>query len=68
MSKQICNHMNLSLFLGKNEFLKSVRAKVIIITKYALPNEAMTINRPQRTGLAFAFSAYVTYIGFQSIY
>ena len=40
-------------FFLEDDFLKSVVAKVIIITRYVQPNEAMTINKFQRSRLTF---------------
>ena len=38
-------------------FLKTVEAKVIIITWYVYPNETMAINKFQRSMLTFDLSA-----------
>ena len=59
-------HLN-GIFL-KDDFLKTVEAKVIIIIRYVQPNETMTINKFQRSSLTFDLSANVTRIGVPSIY
>ena len=47
-------------------FLKTVEAKVIILTWYVKPNETRAINKFQRSRLTFNFSAKVAYIGVPS--
>ena len=51
------------VFFLKAEFLKTVEAKVIIITRYIEPNETMTINKFQRSRLTVDASAKVVHIG-----
>ena len=58
-------HLN-GFFFWKFNFLKTVEAKVIILTWYVEPNETMAINKFQRSRLTFNFSAKVTHIGVQS--
>ena len=60
-------HLN-EIFFLKMIFLKTVEAKVIIITRYVQPNETMTINKFQRSRLTFDLSAKVAHIGAPSIY
>ena len=52
---QICFliHLNGIFFFWKDDFLKIVEAKVIIITSYIQSNETMTINKFQRWRLTF---------------
>ena len=45
----------------KVDFLNTVEAKVIILTSYVKPNEAMAIHKFQRSRLTFDFSAKVSY-------
>ena len=63
-------HLNRIIFLFKDDFWKTVEAKVIIIiiTRYVEPNNTLTINKFQRSKLTFDLSANVTHIGVQSIY
>ena len=35
---------------GKDDFLKTVEAKVILITRYVQPNDTMTVNKFQGQG------------------
>ena len=37
-------------FFGKDDFLKTVEAKVILITRYVQPNDTMTVNKFQGQG------------------
>ena len=53
-------------FFWKLNFLKTVEAKVIILTWYVKPNETMAINKFQRSRLTFNFSAKVAHIGVPS--
>ena len=46
----------------KVDNLKTVEAKVIILTWYVKPNETMAINKFQRSRLTFNFSAKVAHI------
>ena len=46
--------------------LKTVEAKVIILTLYVKPNETMDINKFQRSRLTYNFSAKVAHIGVPS--
>ena len=59
--------MHLKVFL-KDDFLKTVEAKVIIISRYVQTNDTMTINKFLRSSLTFDLSANVTRIGVPSIY
>ena len=59
---------NYGIFFFKVDFLKTVEAKVIIVTRYVYPNGTMAINKSQRSGLTFHHSLEVTHIGFPSIY
>ena len=43
--------------------MRTVEAKVIILTRYVKPNETMAINKFQRSRLTFNFSAKVTDTG-----
>ena len=52
----------------KDDFLKTVKAKVILITRYVQPNDTMTINKFQRSRLTIDLSANVTRIGVPSMY
>ena len=52
----------------KVDFLNTVEAKVIILTWYVKTNEAMAINKFQRTRLTFDLSAKVAHIGVPSTY
>ena len=58
-------HLNGILF-WKFHFLKTVEAKVIILTWYVQPNETMAIKKVQRSRLTFNFSAKVAHIGVPS--
>ena len=49
-------------------FLKTVEAKVIIITRYVQAYETMAINKFQRSRLTFDLSAKVAHIGVPSMY
>ena len=60
-------HLN-GKFFEKLIFLKTVDAKVIILTCYVKTNETMAINKFQRSRLTFALSAKVAHIVVQSIY
>ena len=60
-------HLN-GIFFRKDGFLKNVEAKVIIISRYAQPNETMNINKFQRSRLTFDLSAKVARIGVPLIY
>ena len=60
-------HLNGNVF-EKFFFLKTVEAKVIIITRFVKPNGTMTINKSQRSRLTIDLSLEVTHIGFPSIY
>ena len=53
-------------FFWKVDFLNTFEAKVIILTWYVKPNEAMAINKFQRSRLTFNFSAKVAHIGVPS--
>ena len=55
-------------FFRKYDFLKTVEAKVIIITRYVQSSETMTINKFQRSRLTFDLSAKVAHIGVPSMY
>ena len=55
-------HFN-GIFFEKLIFLKTIEAKVIIITCYVKPNETMAINKFQRSRLTFNFSAKVAQVG-----
>ena len=62
-------------FFFKDDFLKTVEAKVIILSWCVKHNEAMTINKFQRVRLTFEvkddlwpFIHYVAYIEVPSIY
>ena len=55
-------------FFWKVDFLNTVKAKVIILTRYVEINETMAINKFQRSRLTFALSAKVTHIMVPSIY
>ena len=55
-------------FFRKDDFLKTVEAKVIIITRYVQSSETMTINKFQRSRLTFDLSAMVAHIGVPSMY
>ena len=55
-------------FFEKDEFLKIVEAKAIIITRYVQANETMTINKYQRSRLTFDLSAKVAHIGVPLMY
>ena len=46
--------------------MKTVDAKVIILTLYVKPNETMAMNKIQRSRLTFNFSAKVAHIGVPS--
>ena len=48
--------------------MNTVKAKVIILTRYAKTNETMAINKFQRSRLTFAPSAKVAHIGVLSTY
>ena len=50
-------HLNGNIF-GKDDFVKTVEAKVIIITRYVQSNETMTINKFQRSRLTFQPNCY----------
>ena len=52
----------------KNDFLKTIETKVIILTFYVLSNVTKAINKFQRSRLTFDLSAKVTHIGGSSIY
>ena len=56
------------IFFENFIFLRTVEAKVIILTWYVKPNETMAINKFQRSRLTFNFSAKVTHIGAPSTY
>ena len=60
-------HLN-GIFFEKMIFLKTVEAKVILITRYVQLDETMTINKFQRSRLTFDPSAKVAHIGVPSIY
>ena len=49
-------HLNGKIY-EKLIFLKTVEAKVIILTWYVKPNETMAINKFQRSRLTFDLSA-----------
>ena len=55
-------------FFFKDDFLKTVEAKVIIITRYVQAYETKTINKFQRSRLTFDLSAKVAHIGVPSMY
>ena len=48
--------------------MKTIEAKVIILTSYVLPNVTMAINMFQRSRLTFDLSAKAAHIGVPSIY
>ena len=48
--------------------MKTVEAKVIIITRYVQANETMAINKFQRSRLTFDLSAKVAHNGVPSMY
>ena len=48
--------------------MKTVEAKVIILTLHIEPNETMPINKFQRSRMTFNFSAKVTHIGVPSVH
>ena len=50
---QICFLMHLNGIFLKVDFLNTVEAKDIILTWYVKPNEAMAINKFQRSRLTF---------------
>ena len=52
----------------KVDFLNTVEAKVIILTWYVKTNEAMAINKFQRSRLTFDLSAKFAHIGVPSTY
>ena len=52
----------------KVDFLNTVYAKVIILTRYVKPNETMAINKFQSQRLIVYLSANVVYIEILSIY
>ena len=58
-------HLN-GIFFWNFYFLKTVEAKVIILTWYVEPNETMAINKFQRSRLTLNFSAKVAHIGVPS--
>ena len=60
-------HLNGKMF-EKLIFLKTIEAKVIILTWYVLSNVKMAINKFQRSRLTFDFSAKAAHIGVPSIY
>ena len=60
-------HLN-GNFFEKLIFLKTVEAKVIIITIYVKPNETMAISKSQRSRVTFDLSLEVIHIEFPSIY
>ena len=60
-------HLN-GIFFKKLIFLNTVKAKVIIFTRYVKSNETIAINKFQRSRLTFALSAKVAYIVVPSIY
>ena len=55
-------HLNGILF-WKVDFMNTVEAKVIILTRYVETNETMAINKFQSSRLTFYFSAKVAHIG-----
>ena len=55
-------------FFLKVDFLNTVKAKVIILTRYVETHETMAINKFQRSRLTFALSAKVAHIVVPSIY
>ena len=58
-------HLN-EIFFEKVHFLKTVEAKVIILTWYVKPNETMAINKFQKSRFTFNFSSKVAHIGIPS--
>ena len=52
------------IFFIKDDFLKTVEAKVIIITRYVQSNETVTINKFQRLRSTFDLSAKVAHVEF----
>ena len=58
-------HLN-GIFFWKFHFLKTVEAKVIILSWYVEPNGTIAINKFQRSRLTFNFSAKVSLIGVPS--
>ena len=60
-------HLNGKCF-RKVDFLKTVEAKVIILTSYVKPNETMAMNEFQRSRLNFNLLAKVAHIGVPSTY
>ena len=55
--------MHLNRKFLKVDFLKTVEAKVIIITRYVQPNGTMAINKSQRSSLTFDLSFEFTHFG-----
>ena len=60
-------HLN-GIFFFEKFVLKTVEAKVIIFTQYIEHDETMSLNKFQRSRLAFDLSVKVAYIGVPSIY
>ena len=58
----------MGFFFWKVDFLKTVQAKVIILTRYVKTNKTMAINKVQRSRLTCALSAKVAHIVVPSIY
>ena len=52
----------------KVDFLNTVKAKVIVLTRYVKTNETMATNKFQRSRLTFALSAMDAHIVVPSIY
>ena len=62
-SNLLLNAFN-GIFFLKDDFLKTVEAKVIIIiTRYVQSNGTVTINKFQRLRLTFDFLAMVDHVG-----
>ena len=61
-------HLNEIFFEKKNDFLKTVEAKDIIIARYFLTKKTMAINKCQRSRLTFDLSLEVSHIRFSSIF
>ena len=67
-SNLLSNAFKWDFFFEKDDFLKTVEAKVIIITRYVQSNETMHMNKFQRSRLTFDLSAKVAHIGVPPIY
>ena len=54
----------MGFFFWKVDFLNTVELQVLILTWYVKPNEAMAIDKFQRSRLTFNLSAKVAHIEF----